>query len=343
MSKRYHDDTSSPYDGDDTDHPLFSSRENGMMNALELQWLMPDSDNLDFLRPRSPLSLNPTDEHNHVSSQNEPEGEDGMLHEFDKVDEYYSGINDDNGIWSMISNQYSEFDCAIDENAHVILQNEPESEGEMLHEPEDYDCRDTTPSIMAPTDDKIRPYLRPTRKTDFSDPINSTRHMSTHTMEKTYVCETCDKAFLAPNNLKIHMRVHTGEKPYVCKTCGKSFSVSWNLTSHMRTHTGEKPHVCEMCGKAFTQYCHLVTHVRTHTGEKPFVCEECGKAFADSCNLTVHMRTHLKKKSRVGGAYGNVLSNFGKQEGKPHVCETCGKAFHFPSDLVRHVRTHNKP
>ena len=269
MSKRYHDDTSSPYDGDDTDHPLFSSRENGMMNALELQWLMPDSDNLDFLRPRSPLSLNPTDEHNHVSSQNEPEGEDGMLHEFDKVDEYYSGINDDNGIWSMISNQYSEFDCAIDENAHVILQNEPESEGEMLHEPEDYDCRDTTPSIMAPTDDKIRPYLRPTRKTDFSDPINSTRHMSTHTMEKTYVCETCDKAFLAPNNLKIHMRVHTGEKPYV-----------W---------------------------------------------------------------THLKKKSRVGGAYGNVLSNFGKQEGKPHVCETCGKAFHFPSDLVRHVRTHNKP
>ena len=53
------------------------------------------------------------------------------------------------------------------------------------------------------------------------------------------------------SKLAIHKRTHTNEKPYECDVCEKRFSDSGDLQKHMRIHTNEKPYECDVCDKAF--------------------------------------------------------------------------------------------
>ena len=168
MSKRWRDDTYKPddddnadhlYDNENADYSLFLPSENNMMHADALQWLRPDSDNLDFLRPISPPSLNPTNENNYASSQNEHD----MPHEIDGIDGDHLGMFDENRVWNMIPDQENEVEA--DETSHMVSQNEPQSVGNMLHTADEihehHDLHDITPPIMAPTNDRVGPYVHP--------------------------------------------------------------------------------------------------------------------------------------------------------------------------------------
>nr|XP_054920584.1 zinc finger protein ZFP2-like [Dermacentor andersoni] len=142
-------------------------------------------------------------------------------------------------------------------------------------------------------------------------------HHRTHTDERPYKCQVCEKSFRHSCHLKIHNRTHTDERPHKCQICAKSFRQSSHLDNHRRTHTDERPYKCQICNKSFRQSNHLDNHKRVHTGEKPYICKTCSKSYTQLATLRTHEHTHAEEK--------------------PHACQKCGKSFEKKYDLKRHL------
>jgi len=127
-------------------------------------------------------------------------------------------------------------------------------------------------------------------QTQNSQPNNQTVH--THTTEKRYKCDVCQKGFDYRGALKRHMCTHTGEKPFTCDVCHKGCTQRSNLKTHKRTHTGERPYVCDICGKASKSSSDLTKHKWTHSHTKPYNCDVCHMGFVQLGHLKSHMHTH---------------------------------------------------
>lgn len=149
---------------------------------------------------------------------------------------------------------------------------------------------------------------------------NLTRHKQTH--DNNFSCGVCKKSFRILSRLKRHEKLHTGLKPYACDVCQKRFSVAGNLVRHKITHTGVKPFECHVCQKRFSQKGDLGRHLLLHTGEKPHECSVCKKRFTLSSYLATHMRIHTGIK--------------------PFECDVCGKKFTQKSSLVKHNQIHHR-
>jgi len=99
-----------------------------------------------------------------------------------------------------------------------------------------------------------------------------------HTGDKLYSCNQCDKRFTAHHYLRRHMNVHNSK--YKCIECGKCFTNNQKLTKHKWSHSGEKPFECTVCGKRFNKSDKLLIHSRIHSGKKLYKCLECGKVYS---------------------------------------------------------------
>jgi uncharacterized Zn-finger protein len=121
--------------------------------------------------------------------------------------------------------------------------------------------------------------------------------------------------------LKIHQRTHTGEKAFHCNICNKGLASKNSLVKHQKTHdeannqSQKKSYVCEICEKEFTSGRGLSRHKRTHQKDASdsndkdksevydneedgqnfnedinYVCSLCGYSFETDDSLQNHMK-----------------------------------------------------
>ncbi|XP_041986038.1 gastrula zinc finger protein XlCGF46.1-like [Aricia agestis] len=147
-------------------------------------------------------------------------------------------------------------------------------------------------------------------------------HPIRSTMQKSFVCEKCDKAYSTPGGLRVHHRfVHNKAKPHVCKECGKEFTAPSYLKIHMVTHTGERNFKCDICSNKFVSKEALLYHKRRHTGEKPYSCKICNEKFVNASARAEHIKF--------------------KHVGPTLMCEVCSRKFVTANFLRQHMSRHH--
>lgn len=76
------------------------------------------------------------------------------------------------------------------------------------------------------------------------------------------------------------MKTHTGEKNYACEVCDKRFACRYNVSAHVKAvHQGIKPKVdetklrCEICGKRYPRQKQLRKHLYEIHGRDEYAAE----------------------------------------------------------------------
>lgn len=191
--------------------------------------------------------------------------------------------------------------------------------------------------------------------------VNSQYHLDIHrskhgdTTTKKYICEICDRSFVAAQFLKSHMQTHSATSTINCEICNKSFTGQAYLKLHMQLHNDIKKFKCSKCDEMFpTKNC-MKLHMKKHTKVKNFKCDYCNKQFVSKITMEKHRMTHegrpmdchVKCGQCDRTMHASLLRthttrahppNNDDDVKRPHKCSTCGKSFIVKINLNLHIR-----
>ena len=112
----------------------------------------------------------------------------------------------------------------------------------------------------------------------------------------SFECISCKKLFSTPHGLEVHVRrTHSGQRPYACDICNKTFGHAVSLSQHRAVHTHERTFECKQCGKCFKRSSTLSTHLLIHSDTRPYPCQYCGKRFHQKSDMKKHTYIHTGK------------------------------------------------
>ncbi|KAJ2941810.1 hypothetical protein O0L34_g10619 [Tuta absoluta] len=178
-------------------------------------------------------------------------------------------------------------------------------------------------------------------------------------MERKYICEFCDKAYLRSGGLSLHKQVKHGNlPPATCPVCNKVVKDKVSLYKHMRVHRVKKENVyCDVCDKWIRRN-NYKQHVRDtvkHNTEdgleaRKIQCTICEKFCAHKTALANHVRfVHGKRKYCQTchkwvpeHVFEKHLKNSLKHASKDDmrfICDDCGKKCNIKSSLRKHILT----
>jgi len=82
-------------------------------------------------------------------------------------------------------------------------------------------------------------------KSDFLDVKNDSNYEEILLLE----CKVCKGVCLCGNANTVHIKRGTVNLSYYCVFCEKAFSVESDLTAHSKTHAENTPYHCKLCGE----------------------------------------------------------------------------------------------
>lgn len=146
------------------------------------------------------------------------------------------------------------------------------------------------------------------------------KHLVTHSDQRDFQCDQCDKNFKLKGSLTAHIRaVHIAERNFICPVCGFGCKTQRQLVNHQVAHSDETPFKCKFCLASFKALHNLKSHeLRMHLSD-PVTCDMCGKKLKHTAALKLHMEA--------------------MHTGMDMPCSFCGKIFKKRKGLDIHVQT----